>query len=110
MFPAFGFGDAPVRIAVLLSAVGFFPALTFAWVFEITPDGVKKEKDIDRSQSITGKTAKQLDHIILVVLAIALGYFAIDKFVLSQQREASIADVAREEGRSAEVMPHSSQH
>jgi adenylate cyclase len=104
VFPAFGFGDAPVRIAVLLSAVGFFPALTFAWVFEITPEGVKKEKDIDRSQSITSKTAKQLDHIILVVLAIALGYFAIDKFVFSQQREASIADVAREEGRSAEVM------
>jgi adenylate cyclase len=77
VFPAFGFGDESVRIAVLVTAAGFFPTLIIAWVFEITPEGVKKEKDIDRSQSITDKTATQLDSIILALLVIALGYLIV---------------------------------
>ena len=99
IFPAFGFGDAPVRIAATLGLLGFIPTLIFAWVFEITPEGVRKESEIDRSQSITQHTAKQLDRIILLILSIALLYFIVDKFFLADQRQASIASSAREEGR-----------
>jgi len=100
IFPAFGFGDAAVRIVTIACAIGLIPALIFAWAFELTPEGLKKEKDVDRSQSITPHTGKKLDRLIMVALALALGYFAFDKFALSESREANIARSARQEGRS----------
>jgi len=100
IFPAFGFGDAAVRIVVIVLAIGFIPALILAWVFEITPKGLKKEKDIDRSQSIALQTGKTLDRIIIVVLVLALSYFAIDKFVFDPARDASRTAEARNEGRA----------
>ena len=100
VFPAFGFGDAAVRSVVIVLGIGLIPALILSWAFEITPEGLKKEKDVDRSQSVTAHTGKKLDRWIMVVLVFALVYFATDKFALSPQREASIADEARREGRS----------
>ncbi len=50
-------------------------AIFFAWAFELTPEGLKKEKDVDRSQSITGSTGRRLDFIIIGMLVVALGYF-----------------------------------
>jgi adenylate cyclase len=100
VLPAYGYGDAAIRLVVTLLAIGLIPTLIFAWAFELTPDGIKKEKDIDRSHSITPTTGKKLDRVIMVVLALALGYFAVDKFVFSQSRETAIAESARQEGRS----------
>lgn len=59
---------------------------------------MKKDADVDREQSIAHVTGKKLDRIILLVLALA--YFAFDKFVLSPARETEIATQARQEGRS----------
>jgi TolB-like protein/Tfp pilus assembly protein PilF len=72
--------DWVARFIFLLLAVGFIPVLIAAWAFELTPDGLKKEKDVDRSQSITTHTGRKLDRTIIVVLVLALGYFAYDKF------------------------------
>ncbi len=100
IFPLFGFGDTPARIVVIALAIGFIPAMILAWAFELTPEGLKKESEVDRTQSITPYTGKKLDRMIMVVLALALGYFAFDKFVLSESREATMVEAAREEGRS----------
>ncbi len=100
IFPLFGFGDAPARIVVIVLAIGFVPALILAWVFEITPEGLRREADVDRNLSITQATGKKFDRIILVVLALALSYFAFDKFVLDPTRDQSIVDAARKEGRT----------
>lgn len=111
IFPLFGFDDSPARIVVIMLAIGFLPTLVFAWAFEMTPEGLKKEKDVDRSHSITPYTGKKLDRIILVVMVLALAYFAFDKFVLSEQREAALerqaderlasaTEQARQQGRS----------
>ena len=94
IFPAFGFGDSAVRIATIILAIGLIPALVFSWAYEITAEGLKLEKDVDRSRSITPRTGKKLDRIIMVVLAVSLGYFAIDKFVLDPQRDAERLEVA----------------
>ena len=99
-FPAFGLGGAGVRITVILLAIGLVPALVFAWVFEITPDGLKKEADVDRSQSITPRTGRLLDRTIMVVLALALGYFALERFVLGPAKVEAQLNAARQEGRS----------
>lgn len=68
--------------------LGFPLALIFAWAFEMTPEGLKKEKDVDRSRSITSATGKKLNHTITIVLVSALGLFAFDKFILDPGRDA----------------------
>jgi TolB-like protein len=97
IFPAFGFGDAAIRIATIVFAIGLIPTLVFAWTFELTSEGLKKETELDRSSSITPNTGKKLDRMIMVVLALALGYFAFDKFVLNPQREAEQAQQTAEQ-------------
>jgi len=63
-------------------ALFFVPALIFSWVYEMTPEGLRKERDIDRTASITPQTGRRIDRVIIVVLVMALGFFAIDKYVL----------------------------
>ncbi|MFQ6006153.1 MAG: winged helix-turn-helix domain-containing protein, partial [Woeseia sp.] len=96
-FPVLTLPDWTATLVTVLLLVGFPVALLFAWAFELTPEGLKKEKDVDRSESITHVTGRKLDFIIITVLVLALGYFAYDKFLLqpasdSQQMvEKSIA-------------------
>jgi TolB-like protein/Tfp pilus assembly protein PilF len=90
VLPMFGAPDWLPRTIVVLLALGFIPAVIFSWVFEITPEGLKREEDVAREQSITPKTGRRMDRMIIVVLALALGYFAFDKFVLTPRREAAL--------------------
>jgi TolB-like protein/Flp pilus assembly protein TadD len=69
-----------MQVIMLLLAIGFPIALLFAWAFEMTPEGLKKEKDVDRSRSITQTTGRKLDYAIIAVLIVTLGYFAWDKY------------------------------
>ena len=64
--------------------------MIFSWVFELTPQGLKREEDVAPEQSITPQTGRRMDRMIIVVLALALGYFAFDKFVLAPRREAAL--------------------
>jgi len=98
IFPLFGFGDTPARLVVIVLAIGFIPSLIFSWVFEITPEGLKKDADVDYEKSLTQSTGRKLDRIILVVLVLALGYFAFDKFVLDPVEDEQIAQSARQDG------------
>jgi len=68
------------KFMLLLLVVGLVPALIFAWAYEMTPDGVKREKDVDRSQSIAPQTGKKLNNTILVMMALAIAYLLFDKF------------------------------
>jgi TolB-like protein/Tfp pilus assembly protein PilF len=80
------------KYVILLLVIGFPVALFFAWAFELTPDGIKKEKDVNRSQSITTQTGRKLDFMIIGVMAVALAYFAYDKLVLSTARDAAFVE------------------
>jgi TolB-like protein/Flp pilus assembly protein TadD len=97
ILPAFGFGDAAVRMVTIVLAIGLIPTLIVAWVFELTPEGLKKESDVDRSRSITSRTGRKLDIVIMVVLALALSFFVFDKFVLDPVRDAELVGRAIEE-------------
>ena len=74
----------------LLLILGFPLALFFAWAFELTPEGLKKEKDVERSDSITHVIGRKLDFAIIAMLVVALGYFGYDKFVLDPLRDAEL--------------------
>ena len=101
IFPLFGFGDTPARIVVIVLAIGFFPSMILAWAFELTPEGLIRDKDIDHSQLDTSQSSQKLNRMIMVVLAVALGYFAFDKFVLDPVEDVEIAASAHQQGRSA---------
>ena len=62
-------------LLVFFAILGLPFAIFFAWAFELTPEGLKKEKDVDRSQSMTGTTGRKLDFTIIALLVVALGYF-----------------------------------
>jgi adenylate cyclase len=81
--------------------LGFPLALFFAWAFEMTPDGIKKEKDVDRSQSVTQVTGQKLNNLIIGILVLALGYFAIDKFVLDPKRDVELVKATQVEATLA---------
>ena len=91
LLPMFGAPEWLPRSVVVLLAIGFVPAVIFSWVFEITPEGIKREEEVMREQSITPHTGQRMDRMIIVIMALALGYFAFDKFVLAPKREAALA-------------------
>jgi adenylate cyclase len=69
------------KAVVALIVIGFIPAVVFSWVYELTPEGLKKESEIEAEQSITGHTAKKLNHTIVFLLLVAIGLFVYDRFV-----------------------------
>lgn len=104
IFPPFGFGDAAIRAVVLALGIGLVPVLVISWVFELTPEGLKLDKDVDRAQSAARHTGRVLDRAIVAVLILALGYFAFDKFVLDPARDAEQLESARQEARSEAII------
>jgi len=75
-------------LVVLLLILGFFPAMIFSWVYEMTPEGLKKEKDIDRSRSITPETGHKINILIIVMLALAIGAVVVDRLMPEAERVA----------------------
>jgi TolB-like protein/Tfp pilus assembly protein PilF len=101
VLPMFGAPEWLPRTIVVLVAIGFVPAVILSWVFEITPEGLKREDDVAPERSITPRTARRMDRMIIVVLVLALGYFACVKFVLTPRREkALVASAMPNESRS----------
>jgi len=74
--------------------LGFPLAMIFAWAYEITPEGLKKEKEVDKSQSNTQATGQKLNFTIIALLAAALGYLAWDKFVTNPGSDVDVAQTA----------------
>ncbi|MCU1293600.1 MAG: hypothetical protein JWP08_2450 [Bryobacterales bacterium] len=71
LFPTF---DAPVwamKILIVLLVLGFAPAVIGAWAFEITPEGIKRESEVDPAQSITHHTGRKIVAFTLIVAVIA---------------------------------------
>src|SRR5262249_41373911 len=73
LFPTF---DAPgwvMKVFVVVIVLGFFPALIFSWAFEITPEGIKRESEIEAGKSITHHTGRKIVAITVVLALIAAG-------------------------------------
>ncbi len=91
LLPMFDLPEFLGRALVLILLVGFPIALLFAWAFELTPEGIKKEGNVDRSQSVTTNTGQKLDRMIIVVLVLAVAAFAVDKYALAPDQAGSTA-------------------
>ncbi len=96
-----------MQTLLLLLALGLPLAVFFAWAYELTPDGIKKEKDVDRSASVTQKTGRKLDTVIIAVLVAVIGLLLVDKFLLRSATsvEPAVAQAGTETVRSVAVLP-----
>ena len=83
-FPILKLPDWSVTLVTALVLIGFPLALIFAWAFELTPEGIKKEKEVDRSRSVTRQTGRKLDFAIIGLQAIATRktFLVMDNYVL----------------------------
>jgi len=98
----------------VLAAVAILPmVLIFSWVFEMTPEGIKRESEIDRNQSITPGTGRKLDRTIIIFLTLAVGLLLADRFMQSENTaqpavpeiEIASSDASDERIKSIAVLP-----
>jgi TolB-like protein len=89
VLPTFDVPSWVLRALIIVLALGFVPALIFVWVFELTPQGLKRDEEVKPEESIAPQTARRMDRLIIAMLALALAYFGFDKFVLAPRREAT---------------------
>jgi TolB-like protein/Tfp pilus assembly protein PilF len=84
--------EAPAWVAraiVIVLALGFVPTLIFSWIYELTPDGLKRDAEVPRERSMARQTGRRIDFAIIGVLLLALVYFAVDRFVFEPRRIAA---------------------
>ena len=75
--------------------LGFPLAMFFAWAFELTPEGIKKDKGVDQDQPIANGAGGILNRTIIIALVLALGFFVYDKFVLDPERDAELVQATQ---------------
>ena len=63
------------KAVIALLALGFIPVLVFSWIYEMTPEGLKRESEVAPDQSITVHTAKKLDVAVIALLVLAGGLY-----------------------------------
>lgn len=100
ILPLFGFGDLVIRTVVIVLGIGFIPAMVLAWIFEWTPEGLRRESEVDDDAPSSLAMSRRTDRLIMIFLAFGMAYFAVDKFVLDPVRDESLARDAAQEARS----------
>jgi serine/threonine-protein kinase len=84
LFEQLGVPAWAFRLVLGLLVLGFPLALIFSWVFELTPEGLKHERDVERQQSITHRTARKIDVTIIVLLVLAMAGLIADRLIPEQ--------------------------
>ncbi len=78
--PALSLPGWIVPVVVWIGVIGFPFVVAFSWIYEITPEGLKRESEVDRSASITHVTSRRMDYLIVGLLVIAIGFTAFDRY------------------------------
>ena len=87
--PALHLPDWTLSLVIWISLIGFPIALLLAWAFEMTPEGLKREKDVDRSESITQVTGKRINNVVIALLAVAVVILLGERLLTEDQDEAA---------------------
>ena len=107
LLPTFGASETAFKVYVVVVVIGFLASLIVAWIFEVTPEGVKLEKNVDRSVSVTPRTGRRLDFMFIGLLVIALGVSV--TLNVTGMRDAPEVEVASGSDRlSVAVLPFTS--
>ncbi len=85
LFPAFGFPDEVVRWLIIGLALGLVPVMSFAWLFELTPQGLRRDRGPQHESPENVRAGRRTDQLIIVLLLLAVGFSAVRQFVLPQR-------------------------
>src|SRR5580765_8492045 len=99
--PALHMPDWIVPVVVWIGVIGFPFVIMFSWIYELTPEGLKREREVDRSASITHITSRRLDYIIISLLVLAIGLFAFVNFGPRRSGSAQSNEVSAPAAMSA---------
>jgi hypothetical protein len=80
VFPFFDIPNWIVRLVVILLIFGFPVALVLAWAFEITPQGVKRARDVDPNKTVSRAAGRKLVGVTIALAIIAAGWSALQFF------------------------------
>lgn len=80
VFPFFEIPNWTIKLVIVALFLGFPAAVVFAWVFEITPEGLKRTEEVAPEQSITRSTGRKLDFLVIGVLLMVFGALVFDRF------------------------------
>ena len=94
LLPVFEAPAWVMKVVVALLAIGLIAALVFAWVFELTPEGLKRDAEVPLEQSIAPQTARRMDRLILVGLATVIAMMAIERVWFAQRATPDQAPVS----------------
>ena len=95
LVPALNLPSSLVPIVTWIGVIGFPFVIMFSWIYELTPEGLKRESEVDRSASITHVTGRRIDYMIIGLLVLACALFALDRF-LPHKSEPIAAAASRE--------------
>ena len=76
-----GAPDWVMQAIMLVAALGFPLVLLVSWAFELTPEGIKREKDVDRGESITRQTAQKLDRMTVGLLFVVVLFVVAERLI-----------------------------
>jgi TolB-like protein/Tfp pilus assembly protein PilF len=83
LFPGFGVPEWAFRFVVIVLVLGFVPVLVFSWAYEITPEGLKRERDVSHDAASVQNTARRLDKLTIGLIIVALVFIVTDRLWLS---------------------------
>ncbi|MFZ9311026.1 MAG: hypothetical protein ACO24O_05955, partial [Arenimonas sp.] len=93
ILPVFEVPSWVLKMLIIVLAVGLLPVLALSWAFELTPEGLKRDAEVDPSQPEARQTARHLNRLLIGTLVMALAYFAADKFVIGRAPEPAAVAV-----------------
>ncbi len=76
LLPMFGAPDWVARALVIVIAIGFVPLMIFSWAYELTPEGLKRESQVNRDESITWQTGRKLDLVTISAVVLGVAFLA----------------------------------
>jgi TolB-like protein len=79
------------KLILLALVIGFFLVLILAWFYELTPEGVKRDYEVDRSQSITPRTGQKLNRVTIALLGIAVAVLLADRFIPGERQDELVS-------------------
>ena len=82
LLQTFGAPDWVAKAIILMFGLGFIPVVVFSWVYELTPEGIKKETQVNRDTSITSKTGRKLDLITIVAVVVGIGFISFSSVIV----------------------------
>ncbi|NGX15002.1 tetratricopeptide repeat protein [Wenzhouxiangella sp. XN24] len=98
---AFGAPEWVLKVFIVALVLGFVPMLIFSWVYELTPEGLKRESEVPPDASVTAHTARRLNIVVIVLLLAVVALVAVERVRPPAAERASAPEIATTQDASS---------